>query len=63
MKPLTISTYRARDGWRWRLKAANGRQVACSGEAFASRANAERAAMRLVGATIQLAEEGGERHG
>lgn len=52
MKPLTITVYEASDGWRWRLKASNGRQVAASGEAFASRANALRAANRLVGATI-----------
>lgn len=52
MKPLTIHVYRARDGWRWRLKAANGRIVATSGEAYVSKANAQRAADRLTGATI-----------
>jgi uncharacterized protein YegP (UPF0339 family) len=30
--------------WRWHLVAANGRRVATSGEAFASREDAERAA-------------------
>lgn len=33
--------------WRWRLRAANGRTFACSGEAFDSRFNAVRAAKRL----------------
>jgi uncharacterized protein YegP (UPF0339 family) len=31
-------------GFRWRLVAANGQTVATSGEAFASKANATRAA-------------------
>lgn len=30
--------------YRWRLKSSNGQIVASSGESFASRANAERAA-------------------
>lgn len=30
--------------YRWRLKAENGQTVASSGESFASKANAERAA-------------------
>jgi uncharacterized protein YegP (UPF0339 family) len=34
--------YQAADGWRWRLVAPNGRIVADSGEAFASRSNATR---------------------
>ena len=35
--------YRARDGWRWRLIAANNRIIA-TGEAHTRRADAERAA-------------------
>jgi len=31
-------------GWRWRLVSSNGQTVATSGEAFASKANATRAA-------------------
>lgn len=49
---LRIQVYKGRDGWRWRMVAANGRKVATSGEAFASEANADRAADRLIGATI-----------
>lgn len=33
--------------YRWRLKAGNGEIVASSGEAFASKANAERAAQNV----------------
>lgn len=35
--------YRARDGWRWRLKAANGRILADSGQAYTTRWNCLRA--------------------
>ena len=52
MKPLTLTVYQAADGWRWRLKAANGRTVADGGEAYRSRANAIRAARRLQTAVI-----------
>lgn len=34
--------------WRWRLVAANGRIVAASAEAFASKSNAKRAADHLA---------------
>lgn len=29
-----IEIYKARDGWRWRVKSANGKVVADSGEAY-----------------------------
>jgi uncharacterized protein YegP (UPF0339 family) len=35
--------------WRWRMVAGNGRIVATSGEAFASKGNAERAAEMIAG--------------
>ncbi len=38
-----IVIYQARDGWRWRLIAANNRIIA-TGEAHTRRADAERAA-------------------
>lgn len=45
----TLTVYRDRAGeWRWRIKAANGRIVADSGEGYTSRANACRAARRFV---------------
>jgi uncharacterized protein YegP (UPF0339 family) len=35
--------WQAKDGWRWRLKAANGRIVAESGEAYTRERDARRA--------------------
>lgn len=54
---LFVTTYQSKDGWRWRLKARNGRIVADSGEAYASRPNALRAARRLCCAVIFMGEE------
>ena len=45
MKPFEI--YQAPDGWRWRLRAANGRIIADGGEAYSSRAGAVRAVNRV----------------
>ena len=39
--------YKAKDGWRWRLLAANHLIVAESGEAYASRAGCRRAIGRV----------------
>lgn len=39
---MTVTIYKAKDGWRWRMVAKNGRIVACSGEAFFSKSNAYR---------------------
>jgi len=41
-----FTVYQARDGWRWRLVAANGKIIAESGEAYVSEYNAVRAAKR-----------------
>ena len=48
--------YRAKDGWRWRLKASNGRIVADSGEAYAT----ERGVTRAVAAMLDFAYEATE---
>ena len=34
MKEPKVVLWRSRDGWRWRIKAANGRIVGESGEAY-----------------------------
>ncbi len=34
--------------WRWRIKSPNGRTTATSGEAFASKGNAQKAADRMI---------------
>lgn len=42
---MKFEIYRDQGGsYRWRLVASNGQTVASSGESFASKANAERAA-------------------
>jgi uncharacterized protein YegP (UPF0339 family) len=38
--PHVFSVYRAKDGWRWRLFARNGRVIADSGEAYKRKAAA-----------------------
>lgn len=38
--------------WRWRMRARNGRIVACSGECFCGRREAMRAARALAGARV-----------
>lgn len=48
MKAPHFEVYRAKDGYRWRLKAANGRIVA-TGEAHPRKADAVRAAAALSG--------------
>lgn len=35
-----VHVYMADDGWRWRLKASNGRIIAESGEAYTNRSKA-----------------------
>lgn len=62
--PCRITVYADEGGrWRWRLRLGNGRKFAVSGESFASRRNARRAADRMaelvyVGAPIDVVEEG-----
>jgi uncharacterized protein len=34
---MKVHVYRAVDGWRWQLKARNGRIIAESGEAYTNR--------------------------
>ncbi len=34
---MKVEIYKAKDGWRWRAKAANGKIVADSGEAYERR--------------------------
>lgn len=48
MKTPLFEVYPAKDGWRWRLRAANGRIVA-TGEAHPRKADAVRAAQNLPG--------------
>lgn len=47
MKRARFIPYRAKDGWRWRLLAANHLIVAESGEAYATHAGCLRAIVRV----------------
>lgn len=40
MKQARFEVYKAKDGWRWALKAKNGRIIADSGEAFTTKRGA-----------------------
>jgi uncharacterized protein YegP (UPF0339 family) len=55
MKHPRIEIYEALDGWRWRLRAANGR-VLCSGEAHTRKRDALRAIDNVQAAFEQLQE-------
>jgi len=57
-KTYTITVYKAADGWRWRMKAATGRTVADSGEAYATKRGAERAAYAVIDAEIIVNVQG-----
>lgn len=52
-----LTVYKAADGWRWRLRSINGRTVADSGEAYARKRNAQKAAISLCHMTIRLVIE------
>jgi uncharacterized protein YegP (UPF0339 family) len=40
MKQAHFEVYKAKDGWRWALKAKNGKIVSDSGEAFTTKRGA-----------------------
>lgn len=48
MKSPAFQVYPAKDGYRWRLRAANGRIIAESGEAYARKQGAEKAVDRVI---------------
>lgn len=47
MTRLRFDYYEASDGWRWRLKARNGRIVADGGEAYSTEGKVRRAIYNL----------------
>jgi uncharacterized protein YegP (UPF0339 family) len=56
VKRPRFDVYKAKDGWRWRLIAANGRILA-SGEAHPRKAGAQRAISTLIAVTGQIERE------
>lgn len=53
MKSPKFTTYKAKDGHRWRLRAANG-EIIATGEAYTRREDAERAIQTVKAAVILL---------
>lgn len=47
-KRTKVHVYKADDGWRWRLRASNGRIIADSGEAYTNRSKAIDGWVRVV---------------
>lgn len=57
---MRFEIYLAKDGWRWRLRAANRRTVADSGEAYTSKAHARRAVTTCVDGMLAMFRKHGE---
>lgn len=49
-KPVTIRVYKAKDGWRWRMRHGNAKIIADSGQAYTRKADASTAASKMVNA-------------
>ena len=57
---MKFELYQAADGWRWRLRAANRRTVADSGEAYSTRAHCRRAVSKLIDGVLAMFRQHGE---
>ena len=55
MRTARFQVYKAKDGWRWRLIAANNRQIA-QGEAHTRKRDATRACKRITDIAIMAAQ-------
>jgi uncharacterized protein YegP (UPF0339 family) len=53
MKAPRFSTFKAKDGFRWKLKAANG-EIIATGEAYTRREDADRAIQTVKDAVITI---------
>lgn len=51
---MKLRVYRAADGWRWRLKARNGRIIADSGEAYTRRSDCVKVARKIASGPITV---------
>lgn len=57
MKRPKFVVYEAKDGWRWRLVAANGRIIADSGEAYTRKHGCERAVTACIQAVGSIEQD------
>lgn len=48
-----LSVYRSRDGWRWRIKAANG-EIVAQGENYTRLYDARRSARRFIALVLRF---------
>jgi len=55
---MKIHIYKARDGWRWRAKAKNGKITADSGEAYTRKPDAKRARAAFIRAIVKMIAKG-----
>lgn len=53
MRHPTLEIYEAKDGFRWRLKAANGAVIAEGGEAYARKPKASAIQSRVFNALMR----------
>lgn len=51
--PKCVKVYRARDGWRWRIRARNGRILADGAEAYKERRKCLDGAMVMCGLMVK----------
>ena len=58
MNAPKFKVYKAKDGWRWHLKAGNGRIIA-QGEAHTRKADAERAVATVVTCALFASQKEG----
>lgn len=58
MKRARFVTYKAKDGYRWRLRAANGKIIAESGEAYVRRDGALAGVRRVKIACYDMVAHG-----
>ncbi len=56
-RPYVIHVYSAADGWRWRMKAPNGKVVADSGEAYATKQTAYRGGLQITSSRIVMSTD------
>lgn len=47
-RKASLEIYKAKDGWRWRLNAANEKLIAEGGEAYKTKSGIKRAAAMLT---------------
>lgn len=57
MKPLKFEIYKGKDGFRWRLKASNGKILADSAEAYSRKKRLIAALNRITNSDYKLIDK------